>query len=438
MPRRLVALGAVAAAVLMTACEMTKSSNPLSPTVAGPIPGVHIGSPQPVDPSSGAKFAVDHQPLTLTVQNATTNGVRPLNYLFEIATDAGFQNKVFVREGITPGTGKTSLKLPAPLATEHTYYWRARAQDGANTGPYSQPVPFKVFTPIVITAPAPSAPIGLLSTAAPRFQWTNAPRSGPVGAITYRIEVAKTNTFASLVAAWTTSEQSKASYLDPPIAFAYATQYFWRVRASDPTTVGPWSATQVFTTIAAPAAPPTVAPPPGGGGGGGGGSAGPAPNDAINLNQAVIDGGSPSDVASRAVTAKITGLSFTPAGVHVDFTKRDGAGHWPEVVPPGWSGGIEYTLWLALKVNGVWHTAGIIEFWNGLDRNGGDVTVNNQIPRNWTYYIPSMRYQPAPGEQVGFFVTAGDQRQKDAVTVRERSNVVVIPFPPPGGGSYPF
>jgi len=42
------------------------------------------------------------------------------------------------------------------------------------------------------------------------------------------------------------------------------------------------------------------------------------------------------------------------------------------------------------------------------------------------------------GEQVGFFVTAGDARAKDVRLVSERSNVVMVSFPTDGGGYYPF
>ena len=49
------------------------------------------------------KMPVDQQPVTLVVENASTNGQRPLTYLFEVATDTGFTNQVFVREGVTPG-----------------------------------------------------------------------------------------------------------------------------------------------------------------------------------------------------------------------------------------------------------------------------------------------------------------------------------------------
>ena len=45
-------------------------------------------------------------------------------------------------------------------------------------------------------------------------------------------------------------------------------------------------------------------------------------------------------------------------------------------------------------------------------------------------------HQPAPGEQVGFFVSAGDARAKDVHAVRERSNVVLVSYPGSGGHVY--
>jgi hypothetical protein len=66
------------------------------------------------------------------------------------------------------------------------------------------------------------------------------------------------------------------------------------------------------------------------------------------------------------------------------------------------------------------------------------VTRNNQIAANWTYYCGAMARQPAPGEQVGFFVTAGDQRLKDVAITHERSNVVVVPFPAFAGQTFTF
>ena len=91
----------VVSTLLVAGCvSAEKSSNPLSPSVAGPIPGVNITPPNPVEPRDGVKIAVDQQPVTLLLENAATNGERPLSYVFDVATDTGFTNKVFTREGV--------------------------------------------------------------------------------------------------------------------------------------------------------------------------------------------------------------------------------------------------------------------------------------------------------------------------------------------------
>lgn len=235
-----------------------KSSNPLGPSVAGPIPGVNITAPRLLDPRDGNGIAVDKQPVTLVIENAATTGVRPLTYVFEIASDSAFVNKVFTREGVAPGDGgRTLFKLPDSLSPERTYYWRSRAEDGANTGPYSGLAFFKVFTPIVIHQPVPVAPINNATTSdlQPKFTFVNAPRSGPVGPISYELQVAENDSFSSLFATWSVAEQPNQTMLQAPVSLAPSQQYFWRVHAYDPTTTGPWSATQVFRTPAAAPGP---------------------------------------------------------------------------------------------------------------------------------------------------------------------------------------
>ncbi len=148
--KKLSTLSVVSALLVASCVGAEKSSNPLSPSVAGPIPGVNITPPSPVEPRDGVKIAVDQQPVTLLLANAATNGERPLSYVFEVATDTGFTNKVFTREGVKPGEGRTALRLPDPLASGRTYYWRAQAVDGANSSPVSALAFFTIFTPIVI------------------------------------------------------------------------------------------------------------------------------------------------------------------------------------------------------------------------------------------------------------------------------------------------
>ena len=283
MSRKIVpAFAAVLVAIGASACEMTKSEHPLGPSVAGPIPGVNITSPTPLEPAQGFRIAVAQQPISLTLANAATTGVRPLNYLLEVATDAGFANKVFNLEGVTPSeTGRTVVRLPNALAPERSYYWRARAQDGANTGPFSAAAFFNVFTPIVLGKPILQEPVGNATAAVlqPTFKFGNAPRSGPAGPITYEIQLADNEAFANPVGIWAISETAGDSALACPVLLTASKQYFWRVRGGEATTTGPWSDVQAFRT-----------PAPGGGGGGGGGG-GPAcgPNPARHIGGSALD-----------------------------------------------------------------------------------------------------------------------------------------------------
>jgi hypothetical protein len=181
------------------------------------------------------------------------------------------------------------------------------------------------------------------------------------------------------------------------------------------------------TPTPAPTPVPTPVPTPG-----------PVSSDGINLSTATIMN-SPSDVANWPATARLTLLDLGVGGAHVEFTKKDGPGSWPDVRPPGWSGDLQYTLWIVLNVNGRWYASGCIEYWRGLDRNGGPPS---QYAQNW-YYDPirwgaMSGHQPAPGEQVGFFVTAGDARNNGTSILHERSNIVVVPFPGAGGGVFGF
>jgi hypothetical protein len=423
------ALAVCVAAVGLSACESTKSSNPLSPTVQGPIPGVNITAPAVVAPSSGTKIAVDKQPVTLMVNNATTNGVRPLTYVFEVSTDVNFVNKVFSRDSVTPGDGQTSVKLPDPLATGRTYYWRAHAEDGANTGAYSGATNFDVFTPIVINAPGlvSPAPNSTADSIRPSFVVNDAPRSGPVGAITYLIEVADSGTFANKVATWTAGEQPGQTTLTSPVDLSYSKVYYWHVRASDPTTVGPFSATYAFVTPDAPVVAPPSAPSP----------SGPAANDQMSLGGVSVYN-SPPDIASWPATGSITRLDMSSStGLSFQFTTQNS---WPDVVPPGFGGPLQYTVWAVVNVNGRWDTSGFIQMWRGRPSTGAPIL--SEFARNWAYdsrWGPMAGYQPHVGEQMGFFLSAGNARGEGGVSsVRERTNVVLVSLPAGDNGSFTF
>src|SRR5450759_1145309 len=76
------------------------------------------------------------------------------------------------------------------------------------------------------------------------------------------------------------------------------------------------------------------------------------PRDAIDLSKAAVYN-SPLDIASWPVTTAITRLDMQPQapnyGLSFTFSAQN---TWPDYVPPGWTGGLQYTVWAVVKVNG--------------------------------------------------------------------------------------
>jgi hypothetical protein len=274
-----------AACVLGTAgCERVKSANPLSPAIAGPIPGVEITAPKPLLPEQNKLIVATEQPLDLLIENAGTSGVRPLWLDVELAMDLNFENLVHQAERVAPGDeGRTTYRMPALLPAETTYYWRARAADGANTGPYSPVASFRILEPVVLGPPEPITPIGQISGFRPEFRVRNGSVSGHPGNLFYRIEIA-TVAGASGIALTVTPHSggvtvASAGDLQPN------TTYFWRVAQSDGQYWSPFSHFVEFRTGApAPVAPPSPIPGPGAGAvGPGGRTPNPGPGGKLPL-----------------------------------------------------------------------------------------------------------------------------------------------------------
>ena len=103
---------------------------------------------------------VESQPVTLIFANASSNGERTVFYELQIATDASFGVVVHsVADVPADPSGQTSYQLPISLDPERSYYWRARADDGANAGAFSPAGSFEVYTPLTIDAPTLISPI---------------------------------------------------------------------------------------------------------------------------------------------------------------------------------------------------------------------------------------------------------------------------------------
>jgi hypothetical protein len=231
----------------------------------------------------------------------------------------------------------------------------------------------------------------------------NVGRTGPAGPILYRFEVADSPAFTNFLFTSTVAEQGGAqTSVQLSTANAPRGNYFWRVQASDPS--------NAVTTGLSGIVPFTYQP--------------------FSLRDAAI-WNNPGDLASWPEDATILSIDFTPDAILVDFDKRTGPGRWPE---SGFgSGGIQYTLGMCLNINNRWNCSAAIQFWEGreLEASGHPQHIHD----DWYYdarWGPMQGYQPADGELIGIFVAQGNLRDNGQVSVKERSNVVIMPF----GGTY--
>jgi len=161
------------------ACEATKSANPTAPSVAGPIPGVNITAPRALEPFAGQTLTFTGEPPTLLIENAGTSGARTIYLEIDVANDAAFKQLVHHADNVPLGdNGRTSYRLPGALPAGYTYYWRTKANDGANVGPYSVASSFTVVPPVVIDAPTATAPSGRINSNNPDFVVRNGAISG--------------------------------------------------------------------------------------------------------------------------------------------------------------------------------------------------------------------------------------------------------------------
>ncbi len=129
------------------------------------------------------------------------------------------------------------------------------------------------------------------------------------------------------------------------------------------------------------------------------------------------------------MTSRLTQIEFRPNNIRVDHTRR---GQWPGVDIGGALQ--EATLWVFFKINGVWYGTGGERF--RPSQTDKQLTKPSDIGPGWLYdpnrWGPMTNYVPRPGELVGFMMVAGSTRSDDRAPVKERSGVVLVPFPADG------
>ncbi|MDA1091847.1 MAG: hypothetical protein O3A25_01050 [Acidobacteria bacterium] len=257
--RFFLAVVTVSLSAAMAGCDAERSSNPLSPSIAGPLAGVTITSPSAIGAANTPLIPSTEQPVTLTFAGAQSNSVRPFTYELQVATDPAFTQIVVELTGIEPNAlAQVAITLPRALEPDRVYYWRVRALDGANTGEYSAPASFEVFTPVVVGAPKVGSPADGSTTVSNSvtLQVVNPEITGPAKSILYRFELATDPSFAAPSAVLTVGPTGGTTTSASPGALPFEATFFWRVRASadgrNGKTIGAWTGTASFTTPTPP------------------------------------------------------------------------------------------------------------------------------------------------------------------------------------------
>jgi hypothetical protein len=249
------------------ACDkvIQKSANPLTPTIAGPLSGVVFTPAASVQPAQNAQIKYLDQPVTFSFDAPTSTSPRPFTMRLQISTATAFTETVFDRGGLElPSTGtRVTLRLSDRLAAG-VYYWRVRAEDGANNSDWSGPSAFQALEPVVIGAPTPVSPINnvRVTTRSPDLVVSNAASSGPHKAIQYQFQGSTDAAFATTLADVVVGEMSGQTRVAVNGLLAYNTTYYWRVRAGDGETISNWSPIAAFITPVAPPPTPTPIPTP--------------------------------------------------------------------------------------------------------------------------------------------------------------------------------
>jgi hypothetical protein len=175
--------------------------------------------------------------------------------------------------------------------------------------------------------------------------------------------------------------------------------------------------------------------------------------DAMDLHKAAVHD-SPADIADWPITVSIQKLTMRPTG-----SQPEGLAFETSTVPqawdyhvPGWGkpdeqgkcpadGCVFYTVHAVAFVNGGWHEAGFIQMWQGRASTGAPIL--SDFHKNWAYakdrWADLNDYLPQPGDQMGFFLSAGNARDtKEVTSRRERSNVVLVKLPSGDNGVFEF
>jgi hypothetical protein len=186
----------------------------------------------------------------ISLTGGTATGGAATITTVEVATDATFTTIVRTELAAPAANGQLTVVLDH-LSPGTTYYWRARTKAGDNSGTSSSVTSFTIGPELVIQPPVPMQPLsGSFTHKRPTLAVANATRIGPPATLTYRFEIATDPGFSRVIASGTVAEGPNQTSFTPPSDLASGAAFYWRVRATDTSTivVSGYSVVQNFTT----------------------------------------------------------------------------------------------------------------------------------------------------------------------------------------------
>ncbi len=217
------------------------------------LDGLRIGEPAPSAPTPTAPANGSTVPVfrpTLTVANAYDVQWDNLTYRFEIYSDEAMTQLVAQVPSVAETAATTSWAVDTDLLNNHQYWWRCRASDGTNIGPWSATATFYVVQvnnpPTVPQIVSPSNGTSLWGTDAPLIWY---PSTDPnVGdSVTYDLQIDNDPAFGSPEVNETGIDESHGIVPQPESTTITVTLgalggygnlqnftvYYWRLRAVD-------------------------------------------------------------------------------------------------------------------------------------------------------------------------------------------------------------
>lgn len=177
------------------------------------------------------------QPQSLNLVWNAASGA--LAYALQVSTDSTFTTVDVLNDSTLTDT----LYLLNGLSLDTKYFWRARASNTVGNGGWSGVRTFAtvaVPAATMLVSPADDA-TGVFS---PTMEW-----NAVFGAATYVLQVSTDSAFTGGMAV---DDSTIADTSFVVTGLSNATEYFWRVRASNIAGTGSWSMSRSFTTLALP------------------------------------------------------------------------------------------------------------------------------------------------------------------------------------------